>query len=173
MSKLQMHMMGSPVLRENSAEVQEVDDEIRKFVADLFETMHAANGVGLAANQVGIARRVAVVQVEENDPVILINPTITEKSGGKEKGEEGCLSIPEIFADVERSKSITVETTDLDGNRITIEASDLKARAIQHEIDHLDGILFLDHLSPLKRRMLLQKWKKLRKGKTGFIEDVG
>ena len=91
---------------------------------------------------------------------------------GTDRAEEGCLSIPEIFGEVDRSTTIVVETTTLGGERIKIEAADLGARVIQHEIDHLDGVLFLDHLSPLKRRMLLQKWKKLRKGKTGYMQEV-
>jgi peptide deformylase len=166
-----IYLLGSPVLREQSSEVGEIDDEVRTLVADLFDTMKAASGIGLAANQVGLAIRVAVVEVENDDAVILIDPVITRREG-KDRGEEGCLSIPEIFGDVDRALKIAVETTTLDGKRITVEASDLKARAIQHEVDHLDGILFLDHLSPLKRRMLVQKWKKLRKGKPALIEEV-
>ena len=159
------------MLRQRADEIGTVDDEIRTFVQDLFETMHADRGIGLAANQVGVARRVAVVQTEEDDAVVLIDPVILERDG-KIRGEEGCLSIPEIFADVDRAQRIVVETTTLDGNRVTVEATDLRARAIQHEIDHLDGILFLDHVSPLKRRMLMQRWKRQRRGTTGFIKEV-
>jgi peptide deformylase len=171
MSVLSIHLLGSPVLRQRADEIGTVDDEIRTFVQDLFETMHADRGIGLAANQVGVARRVAVVQTEEDDAVVLIDPVILERDG-KIRGEEGCLSIPEIFADVDRAQRIVVETTTLDGNRVTVEATDLRARAIQHEIDHLDGILFLDHVSPLKRRMLMQRWKRQRRGTTGFIKEV-
>ncbi len=164
-----LHLLGSPVLREESKRVDEVNDDVRTLVTDLFETMRAADGVGLASNQIGIATRVAVVEVDGNQ-IVLINPEITARDGDA-RGEEGCLSIPDIFGDVDRPDSITVETTTLEGERISIDATELTARAIQHEIDHLDGILFLDHLSPLKRRMLLTKWKKLRKGKPGFIEE--
>jgi peptide deformylase len=163
--------LGSPVLRERAAEIEQVDDEVRQLVRDLFDTMHADNGIGLAANQVGIARRVAVVQTEEDDAVVLIDPVMVEREG-QVKGEEGCLSIPDIFADVERSARVVVEITTVDNERVRVEASDLMSRAIQHEIDHLEGVLFLDHLSPLKRRMLMKKWKKLRKGASGYIKEV-
>ncbi len=166
-----IHLLGSPVLRERAAEIEQVDDEVRQLVRDLFDTMHADNGIGLAASQVGIARRVAVVQTEEDDAVVLIDPVIVEREG-QVKGEEGCLSIPDIFADVERSARIVVEITTVDNERVRVEASDLVSRAIQHEIDHLEGVLFLDHLSPLKRRMLMKKWKKLRKGTSGYIKEV-
>ncbi len=166
-----IHLLGSPVLRQCSDKVESVDDEVRTLVQDLFETMHTAEGVGLAANQVGLARRIAVVQVGDHPELVLINPEILETEG-KEKGEEGCLSIPEIFADIDRAQRIVVETTNLDGERERHELTDLFARAVQHEIDHLDGVLFLDHLSPLKRRMLQKKWKKSRKGQTGHIKVV-
>lgn len=168
-----LHLLGSPVLRERSAPIDDIDDEVRRLVDDLFETMYAARGIGLAANQIGLARRVAVVDTgdEHGDRILLINPEIVEREG-EDRAEEGCLSIPDIFGDVDRSASIVLETTSLGGERIRHELTALTARAVQHEIDHLDGVLFLDHLSPLKRRMLLKKWKKLRKGKTGFIETV-
>jgi peptide deformylase len=171
MSIRTIHLLGSPVLRERAHEVNAVDEEVRQLVSDLFETMHADDGIGLAANQVGLTRRVAVVQAGDEPRVVLIDPLIVEREG-KIRGEEGCLSIPDIFGDVERSARIVMETTTLDGERIRVEAADLVSRAIQHEIDHLDGILFIDHLSPLKRRMLMKKWKKLRKGKTGYLKEV-
>ncbi len=171
MTLLPIHLLGSPILRQRATEVEDVDDEVRELVQNLFDTMHADSGIGLAANQVGIARRVAVVQTEEDDPVVLIDPVILEREG-KVRGEEGCLSIPDIFADVDRSQRVVVETASLDGERVQVEATDLLARVIQHEIDHLDGVLFLDHLSPLKRRMLLQKWRRLRKGQEGYLKHV-
>jgi peptide deformylase len=171
MSLRTIHLLGSPVLREQSSEVGTVDAAVRQLVNDLFDTMRADDGIGLAANQVGIARRVAVVEVSDEPSVVLIDPVIVERTG-QVRGEEGCLSIPDIFGDVDRAQRVVVETTDLEGQRIKVEASDLRARAIQHEIDHLDGILFLDHLSPLKRRMLMKKWKKLRKGQRGFLKEV-
>ncbi len=166
-----IHLLGSPVLRERADEVGEPDDDTRQLVKDLFETMRADDGIGLAANQVGITRRVAVVEVQHEPPVILIDPEIIEREGVV-RGEEGCLSIPDIFGDVDRAFRVVVETTTVDGKRERVEATDLRARAIQHEIDHLDGILFLDHLSPLKRRMLMKKWKKMRKGNTGYLKQV-
>lgn len=166
-----IHLLGSPVLREQASLVGEVDDDVIMLVKDLFDTMKADNGIGLAANQVGIKRRVAVVQVGDDDQLVLIDPEIVEHEGS-ERGEEGCLSIPEIFGDVDRAQRVVVETTSLGNERIRIEAHELTARVIQHEIDHLDGILFIDHLSPLKRRMLLKKWKKMRKGETGHIKEV-
>ena len=171
MSVRPLHMLGSPKLREPAQEVAEVNAAIRSIVQDLFDTMHAANGLGLAANQIGEIRRVAVVDTGDSDPIVLINPVIVTREGSV-VGEEGCLSIPEIFGDVERAQRIVVETTATNGERVQLDAEDLKARAVQHEIDHLDGMLFIDHLSPLKRRMLLKKWQKMRKGKSGYIEDV-
>ena len=171
MSIRTLHLLGSPVLRERSAEVGTPDDEVATLVEDLFETMRAAQGVGLAANQVGLARRVAVVDTGEGGPIVLIDPTIVERFG-RAKDEEGCLSIPDLYGDVERSTRIVVETTTLGGAREQIEALDLRARAVQHEMDHLDGILFLDHLSPLKRQLLMRKWRKLRDGETGYLKEL-
>jgi peptide deformylase len=169
-----LHLLGSPVLRQKSAPVAQVDDATRRLVEDLFETMRAAKGVGLAANQIGVARRVAVVDIGEEDPppLVLINPVIVERGEEDETAEEGCLSIPEIFGDVTRPLRVVVEALDLEGRRSRIEAHGYKARAIQHEIDHLDGILFLDHLSAVKRSLLLSKWKKSRKGQTGYLKEV-
>ena len=169
-----LHVLGSPVLRQQAAAVRTVDDEVRRLVDDLFETMRAAKGVGLASNQIGVARRVAVVDVGEEDPppLVLINPVIVERSEEEETAEEGCLSIPEIFGDVERPATVVVEALDRDGRKYRVEAHGYKARAIQHEIDHLDGILFIDHLSAVKRNLLLAKWKKSRKGQTGYLKEV-
>ncbi len=166
-----IHLLGSPTLRDRATEIESVDAEVRDLVQDLFDTMYADQGVGLAANQIGQTRRVAVVDNGEDPAIVLINPIIKQRSG-KIRAEEGCLSIPEIFADVDRAGQITVETTTVDGERIEIEAADLLARVIQHEIDHLDGILFLDRVGPLKRRMLLKKWQKMRKGQTGHLKEV-
>ncbi len=171
MSVRPIHLLGSPVLRERSSPVGEVTDEVIELIKDLFDTMKADHGIGLAANQIGVTQRVAVVRVEEDEQIILIDPDIVEHEGA-ERGEEGCLSIPDIFGDVERATRIVVETTTLGNERTRITAEALTARAIQHEIDHLEGILFLDHLSPLKRRMLLKKWKKSRQGEVGFLKDV-
>jgi peptide deformylase len=169
-----LHLLGSPLLRQKAAPVVHVDDTVRALVDELFETMRVAHGVGLAANQVGVARRVAVVDVGEDDPppLVLINPAIVERGDEVETAEEGCLSIPEIFGDVERPASIVIQALDRDGRSYRATATGYKARAIQHEIDHLDGILFLDHLSAVKRGLLLAKWKKARKGKSGYLKEV-
>jgi peptide deformylase len=158
MTILDLHLLGSPVLREASVPVKVVDDETRRFIADLFETMYAAKGVGLAANQVGVARRIAVVDAE-GDRLVMINPRIVD-AAGKEAAEEGCLSVPEVFAEVTRPDRVVLEALDQDGTPYRKELAGLAARAVQHEIDHLDGILFLDHLSLLKRKRILGKWKK-------------
>ncbi len=169
MAVLPLHLLGSPVLRERSREVQAVDDEVRAFVDAMFETMDANKGVGLAANQVGQALRVAVIDADEKR-ITLINPRITASGGEREAEEEGCLSIPEIFAEVTRPTRVTLEALDRDGKPYTLEADGLLARAIQHEIDHLDGILFLDHLGPMKRQMLLRKYKR-ENPKAGNVQE--
>lgn len=169
-----LHVLGSPVLRQRAQPVSPADPEIRQLVDDLFETMRAAKGVGLAANQVGVAQRVAVVDVgeESGPPLVLVNPRIVEIGDESETAEEGCLSIPDIFSDVDRAHTIVLEALDRDGQPYRITVSGFKARAVQHEIDHLDGILFLDRLSAVKRGLLMAKWKKLRKGMTGYLKEV-
>ena len=170
MSLRSLHLLGSPVLRQRSAEVGAVDDEVRRLVDDMFETMDAAKGVGLAANQVGVARRVAVVDAD-GDRFAMIDPVIVETEG-RATAEEGCLSIPEIYGDVTRPERVVIEAVDQDGNRYRREATGLKARAIQHEIDHLDGILFLDHLSLVRRQMLLAKYRREHKDDVGHTKEV-
>ncbi|HEY6059031.1 MAG TPA: peptide deformylase [Gemmatimonadales bacterium] len=174
MSLRPLHLLGSPVLRQRAEPVATVDAEVRQLVEDLFDVMYASKGVGLAANQVGVARRVAVVDVGKDspEPLVLVNPVIVSRGAATEIEEEGCLSIPEIFGDVERPASIVVEALDRDGAPYRHEATGYQARAIQHEIDHLDGVLFLDHLSAVKRGLLLSKWKRLRKGETGYLKEV-
>ena len=170
MSLRLLHLLGSPVLRQRSREVGAVDDEVRRLIDDMYETMDAARGVGLAANQVGVARRVAVVDADE-DRFAMIDPVILE-SEGRTAAEEGCLSIPEIYGDVSRPERVVIEATDRDGTRYRKEATGLKARAIQHEIDHLDGILFLDHLSLIKRQMLLARYRREHKDDAGYTKEV-
>jgi len=169
-SLLQLHLLGSPVLRQHSEVVPLVDEDLRRLIADMFETMDAAKGIGLAANQVGVARRVAVVDVDD-DRFVMVNPRIVETEG-RASAEEGCLSIPDIYADVTRPDRVVVEALDAEGRPYRKEAAGLKARAIQHEIDHLDGILFLDHLSLVRRQMLLAKWRREHKDDAGFIKEV-
>jgi peptide deformylase len=169
-----LHLLGSPVLRQRAAPVAVVDDAVRELVDDLFETMRAAKGVGLAANQVGIARRVAVVEVGDDDPppLVLINPRIVALGNERETAEEGCLSIPDLYGDVERAFTLTLEALDREGRPYRTAVSGFKGRAVQHEVDHLDGVLFLDHLSAVKRGLLLAKWKKARKGQSGYLKEV-
>jgi peptide deformylase len=164
-----LHLLGSRPLRERSSEVAAVDEEMRGFIDDLFETMDAAKGVGLAANQVGVATRIAVVDADGHR-FAMINPVIVEQEG-QDTAEEGCLSIPDLYADVTRSTRVILEALDRDGCPFRLEAEGLEARVIQHEIDHLDGILFVDRLSPLKRKLLVRRWRKSRKG-AGHIQEI-
>ena len=160
-----IRILGDPVLREPAEAVPEVDDDVRRLVRDMLETMYHAQGIGLAAPQVGVSQRVIVVDLGESDEdgvgtVALVNPAVVESSRKKERGPEGCLSIPGMEEVVERPSTVTVEGLDQDGEPVSLEASGLLGRALQHEIDHLDGVLFIDRVSPLKRRLLLRKWQK-------------
>lgn len=164
MAILKIEKLGAEVLRRRADEVEVAgpDPELDQLVKDMFETMYDANGIGLAAPQVGIARRLIVVHVNEEgeEPFALLNPRVVESGKAKEKGEEGCLSIPEVSGYVERPATVVVEGVDPSGNPVRIEADGMLARCLQHEIDHLDGVLFIDRLSPLKRNMLLKKYRK-------------
>lgn len=162
----EIRMMGDPVLRTSAEAVQTVDDEVRALIEDMFDSMYDADGVGLAAPQVGVSRRIIVVDPHEPDvePFALVNPEVVSCAEEVERAEEGCLSIPGIRDVVERPASCVVDGLDREGERVRIEAGGLLARVLQHEIDHVDGILFLDRLSPLKRRMALKKWKKAMAG---------
>jgi peptide deformylase len=166
-SILDIRVLGDPILRQSTVPVQEITDELRTLVADMFETMHYARGIGLAAPQVGRTERLAVIEID-GEPLVVINPEILETSG-KAKAEEGCLSIPDIYADVERPKDVVVRAMDLEGKTYEVEATELLARCLQHEIDHLDGKLFLDYLSVLKRTAALTKWKMHQDRYPGFI----
>ncbi len=152
-----------PILLTPTAPVQQVDDEIAALVRDMVETMHAAPGIGLAANQVGVSKRVCVVDLsvgeKEEDLHVFINPRIVEASGS-EVAEEGCLSFPDVHLDIERPFLATVEAQGLDGKTFTIAARGLLARAMQHEIEHLEGRVFLQNLSPLKRELMKRQIKK-------------
>jgi peptide deformylase len=160
-----IRILGDPVLREPAEPIQEVGDEIRQLVRDMLETMYHAQGIGLAAPQVGVSQRVIVVDLGESDEdgvgtVALVNPSVVESSRKKDRAPEGCLSIPGMEEVVERPATVTVAGLDPDGEPVSLEASGLLGRALQHEIDHLDGVLFIDRVSPLKRRLLLRKWQK-------------
>jgi peptide deformylase len=143
MSPLQIRKIGDPVLRTKAKKIDEITEKINDLIDNMFETMYAEDGIGLAAPQVGILKRIAVVDIREDNKIVLINPEIIEEEG-KAVMEEGCLSVPEETGDVIRAEKIKVRTLDRDGNEIEFKAEGLEARAIQHEIDHLDGILFID-----------------------------
>ncbi len=164
MSVREIVLMGDPVLRAKAEDVREFDDDLRSLVRDLFETMYHADGIGLAAPQIGISTRVVVLDLHREDvddeQLALVNPTVTWLSKETDKQSEGCLSIPGLEEIVKRPVEVRVDAHDPDGKPVTVEAEDLLARALQHEIDHLDGLLFLDRVSPLKRKMLLKKWQK-------------
>lgn len=161
---------------------EEFNDELKTLVEDMFETMYDAPGIGLAAIQVAVPKRVLVIDLQEpdedaepitdeegnerlpvrNDPRVFINPVITPESEEMSTYQEGCLSLPEIYADVDRPASCTVEYQDLDGNHHKEHLTGMMATCLQHEMDHLEGIVFIDHLSRLKRNMMLKKLKKIR-----------
>jgi peptide deformylase len=172
---------GDPILRAKGKPIEKIDDRIRELAANMIETMHAANGVGLAAQQIGEALQLTVLDVsliedrpstlkldgEDVDPkaampLVLINPEI-ELRGATEVGVEGCLSFPEITGDIERAKSVILRTQTLDGRTIEIEASGFLARAIQHEGDHLNGILFIDRMNSAAKAALSSRLKRLQK----------
>lgn len=163
---LKIEMLGSPVLRQKAELVEEIDDEVRRLVRNMFDTMYHAEGVGLAAPQIGISKRITVLDVPDDEDesrrhvLALINPRVVEASKDTEKGIEGCLSIPGIEESVVRPATVVVEGLSPDGEEVVIDADGLLARALQHELDHLDGVLFLDHLSALKRDLALRRWRK-------------
>lgn len=165
MARLEIIDVPHPTLKKIAAEVapEEINDNLRQFIADMIETMLEAPGVGLAAPQVNISKRLLVVDVSadypDRKPFVLINPVIIEKSGAC-TFEEGCLSIPEFRADIKRSKKIKVEYLDEWGKPQSLEDDGFLAIVIQHELDHLNGITMLDHVSPMKRMMYLKKLKK-------------
>jgi peptide deformylase len=158
-SLLDIRVLGDPILREETTPVSQITDELRRLIDDMFETMYAAKGIGLAAPQVGRSERLAVVDVDDL-PIVIINPEIVLADGKRAKSEEGCLSIPDIYGDVERPEHVVVRALDRDGKTFEIDARELLARCLQHEIDHLHGKLFIDYLSVLKRRAALAKWGK-------------
>jgi len=169
-SVLDIRVLGDPILREETTPVSEITDEIRTLAKHMFETMYLAKGIGLAAPQVGRTEQLAVVDVDEN-PLVIINPEVVFTEG-KAKAEEGCLSIPDVYGDVERPAKVRVRATGLDGKEFEIEADELLARCLQHEIDHLHGKLFIDYLSVLKRRSALAKWGKEKDKYPAFIRKL-
>jgi peptide deformylase len=166
MAVLEIEKYPSRILKQKALPVATIDRELQFLIDDMIETMYAAPGVGLAAPQVGVSRRLAVIDVSTKEaemPVlVLINPVVIVKDGDVEF-EEGCLSIPEFTAKVSRAENVKVHALDREGRHMEIEAGGLLAIALQHEIDHLDGVLFIDRISPIKREFFKKRHKKTRK----------
>jgi peptide deformylase len=162
-------ILPDPLLRQVSKPIERVDAETKRLARDMLDTMYDAPGIGLAAVQIGVGRRMLVIDVsredEEKTPLVFINPEILSSSDEPSVYEEGCLSIPDYYAEVERPAQVTVKYIDREGKDQTIDAEGLLATCLQHEIDHLNGILFIDHISRLKREMVIKKFTKAAKAK--------
>ena len=167
MAKKQILTIPDPLLRKVSEPVTSVNTEVKNLMDDMLETMYAAPGIGLAAVQVGVLKRIIVIDLskdgQKKDPLFIVNPQITFKSDELISYEEGCLSIPNQFAEVKRPSSCKVNFLDYDGKKREINADGLLATCVQHEVDHLNGVLFIDHLSKLKKDIIIKKTKKQRK----------
>ena len=159
MAILEIKEYGEPDLREKALPVKEITPEILNLIKDMAETMYTASGVGLAASQVGVLKRIILIDGEEDGLIVLINPMII-KSEGEVVAEEGCLSVPDIYSQVKRSSKVTIKALNESGEPIKITKEGLIARALQHEIDHLNGILFIDKIGRMERQILLNKLKK-------------
>jgi peptide deformylase len=169
-SILDIRVLGDPILRQATTPVAAMTEELQRLIDDMFETMRHARGIGLAAPQVGRTERLAVIEVD-GDRFVIVNPEVVQRAG-RAKGEEGCLSIPDVYGDVERPREVTVRAFDRGMQPFEIDAGGLLARCLQHEIDHLDGKLFLDYLSVLKRTAALAKWKLQSGDYPGYIRRV-
>lgn len=160
-------ILPDPILRQVSSPIETIDSEVKELADDMLETMYDAPGIGLAAIQIGVARRMLVLDVskdgEDKQPLVFINPEIVASTDARSVYEEGCLSIPDYYAEVERPAGITVKHLDRDGKEQLTEADGLLATCLQHEIDHLNGVLFIDHISKLKREMVIRKFTKAAK----------
>ena len=166
MSKKKIIIEPDPILRKKCEPLENVDDDVRKLMNDMLETMYKAPGIGLAAIQVGILKRIVVIDVskeEKKSPLFLVNPEIIYKSKNTAVYEEGCLSLPGQFAEIERPSECHIKYIDYDGKEAKLETKGLLATCIQHEIDHLNGILFIDYLSKLKKDMIIKKLVKHKK----------
>lgn len=170
MRPLEIRVLGDPILRQETRRVERVTDELRRLIDDMFATMYLAKGIGLAAPQVGRSERLTVIDVSAR-PIVLINPELV-LTEGTIKGEEGCLSIPEIYADVDRAARVTVRALDRDGKEFEIEGGELMSRCLQHEIDHLHGKLFIDYLSVIKRRSAMAKWAQEKEKYPGAVRRL-
>jgi peptide deformylase len=162
-------ILPDPLLRQVSEPFERVDSDVKRLADDMLETMYDAPGIGLAAIQIGVSRRMLVLDVakegEDKSPIVFINPEILSTSDERSTYEEGCLSIPDYYAEVERPAALTVRYLDLEGTQKTLEADGLLATCLQHEIDHLNGVLFIDHISRLKREMVIKKFTKLARAR--------
>ena len=167
MSKRNIVIEPDPILRKKSQAIEEANDDLRKLLDDMLETMYEAPGIGLAAVQIGILKRIIVIDIskdkEKKDPLFLINPEITFKSKNTSVYEEGCLSLPGHFAEIERPAECHLNYIDYYGKQKSLQAKGILATCVQHEVDHLDGVLFIDYLSKLKKNMILKKLKKYKK----------
>ncbi len=170
MKILDIRVLGDPVLRKDTTPVTEITDELEQLISAMYDTMYAAEGIGLAAPQVGRTERIAVVDVD-GARYTLINPEIVEH-GGSARAEEGCLSIPDVYGDVTRPEHVVVRAMDELGNSFDVRATDLLGRCLQHEIDHLQGKLFIDYLSVLKRRSVMADWERRKADYPSFIRKV-
>jgi len=170
-SVLDIRVLGDPILREETSPVEQITDALRMLAKDMFDTMYLAKGIGLAAPQVGRSERLAVIDVNDK-AFVIINPEIIELDSKTAKAEEGCLSIPDVYGDVERPVRVRVRALDLEGKPFEVEADELLARCLQHEIDHLHGKLFIDYLSVLKRRAALAKWTKEKDKYPTFVRKL-
>ena len=184
---LPLRYYGDPVLRENGAPIEAVTDEIRALADDMIQTMRAEQGVGLAAQQIGRTGRICVVEVppeydvdEEGHrlhpdlamPLVLVNPRITNRSEDRDTAEEGCLSFPKIVAPITRSCSIELGYVDREGAAREVQLAGFVARVVQHEVDHLNGVLFVDHMTPVKRVALAGRLKRMRKETLARLEEA-
>ncbi|MDR6898740.1 peptide deformylase [Rhizobium miluonense] len=162
-------ILPDPLLRQASKPIEQIDIEIQRLADDMLETMYDAPGIGLAAIQIGVPRRMLVIDVaregEEKTPLVFINPEIVASSDERSVYEEGCLSIPDYYAEVERPARVTVKHLDRNGKEQLTDADGLLATCVQHEIDHLNGVLFIDYISRLKREMVIKKFTKAAKAK--------
>ena len=172
---VEIRLYGDPVLRSKASEVREIDGSVARLCDSMFDTMYAARGIGLAAPQVGVRKRLFVYDEPEScGRGVILNPTVSE-SDGTWVFEEGCLSVPGYSWEIERPRRVALSGIDLDGNEVTVEADDLFARLIQHEIDHLDGVLLTERLDPEQRRAALTELRKqgVRKPRSGLFPSFG
>jgi len=170
MANLGITKYGDEVLRKVAEPIEEINDEVIKIINDMLETLYSSkDGIGIAAPQIGVSKRIIIIDTNPSDaslkPMVIINPEIVEKEG-LSNAEEGCLSVPDIRVEVKRCERVVVEGLDHEGNKIRVEGTGLLARVVQHEIDHINGTLFIDHISKLKQQLIKKRLHKIEKGQT-------